>query len=86
MCEKGKSSLPHANLFNPINVILTESPPVWQEPADQERKWWRGLEEVGLGADTVPKWLNVPQISGNLPLLEFIPNKSIKGTILMNIL
>lgn len=44
------------------------------------------MKELDLRADTAPKWLNVLQISGNLPLLEFIPNKSIKSTILMNIL
>lgn len=79
---KRKRIAPYTNLFNPINVTLTG---VLLLDRDQGRGW-RGLKELDLGADTAPKWLNVLQIRGNLPLLEFIPNKSIKSTILMNIL
>lgn len=78
-----------------MQTFLTLSVWLWQEsscptetwglPADQGRGW-RGLKQLDLRADTAPKWLNVLQISGNLPMLEFIPNKSIKSTILMNIL
>lgn len=37
MCIKGTGLIPYTNLFNPISVTLTESPPIRQEPADKKR-------------------------------------------------
>lgn len=56
------------------------------EPAGKEGRWRALLNKAMLRADTALKLSCCSTNQRWLPLLEFIPNKSIKSTISMNIL
>ena len=71
-------------LKSPKSMVLV--PSLRLQPAGKEGRWRALLNKAMLGADTALKLSCCSTNQRWLPLLEFIPNKSIKSTISMNIL
>lgn len=71
-------------LKSPKSMVLV--PSLRLEPAGKEGRWRALLNKAMLRADAALKLSCCSTNQRWLPLLEFIPNKSIKSTISMNIL